>query len=551
MEDRVSSNQLLNPRKPVIWLVAIAAGAALFASGGLVTRAMMDDSDDPPASNDPTGIIEPGIGSRSNEPTPNFRPGDSLTTKGGGASADSASYPGCRAPLPAGVVAGGIIDLSKAGFAPAMPGSGFTAVSVSLSVQGECKSDGTAVTGDLVLASSWTHTSSGLDAFVSQTATAKKAASVLSQYSAAFWLNGYVFNLNVNPYRIMTGVDDTRSSAPASTNPSGPGAGSSGSAGSPAIAPSPEADAQAEQVLRELIAQIAPTLDQKCFWVQGAGDWAALAAVGVGDPRPAIPDGFTQTDVNVTALTPPPAGCDTSIKPTEGFNLNANWQKNTNSSDYAYVGVSVYSTGGRDSYPGQLSEYGANWSNESFAFSVYAKSEKPVGIDTIRAIAKALDPAFNDSCFISDRELAQSELGGLGLTAAKAPGGYKLIRSSLRANEIAASCPKPEGFQPSYGGNWSFQKGADTIEAAFNLYGGQPSGDGSGYQSNNNFYWTNAKGVNFSVSGYSSGISPTVSKDDLVSVAKSLDPQFDLAKLKEGGPEKPVDLPMPAPDKPR
>ena len=64
MEDRVSSNQLLNPRKPVIWLLAVAAGAALFASGALVTRATMDDDDAAPGAADARNVLESELATR-------------------------------------------------------------------------------------------------------------------------------------------------------------------------------------------------------------------------------------------------------------------------------------------------------------------------------------------------------------------------------------------------------------------------------------------------------------------------------------------------------
>jgi hypothetical protein len=265
--------------------------------------------------------------------------------------------------------------------------------------------------------------------------------------------------------------------------------------------------------------------------------WDSLAGVGVGDPRPAIPAGFTERELSVTAFTAPPAGCDASIKPTEGFSLNAGWQKGDN----AYIGVSVYNNGAQQPYPGNISEYSANWSNNGFQFGVYAKSEQPLGIEVVRAIAKALDPQFNEACFIHERKLTEGDLPGLGFSPAKAPNGWSLRNSNLIASEIGAGCEKPAGFEPSYSMNWSFEKGADTIDASAHRYGSGQGGDGSGYQSANFLNWTSASGISYSVSGYSRGVSPAVSKDDMVSVAKSMDPAFDLSKLIEGG-DKPIPL---------
>ena len=118
----------------------------------------------------------------------------------------------------------------------------------------------------------------------------------------------------------------------------------------------------------------------------------------------------------------------------------------------------------------------------------------------------------------------------------------------LMAQDIAAGCPKPDGFQPSYNLAWSFQKGADTIEASANRYGDGGSGRSSGYQAANTLNWNGPDGTMYSVNAYSTGVSPTVSKDDLIAVAKSMDPSFDISKLSEGGPDNPIAQPAPAVD---
>jgi hypothetical protein len=256
-----------------------------------------------------------------------------------------------------------------------------------------------------------------------------------------------------------------------------------------------------------------------------------------------IPSGLTLQDFYVTAFDEPAAGCDTSVKPTEGFSFNAGWQND--GKEYSYINVSVWGSGFEQDYPGQISEYGANWSNNGFQFGVYAKAEKPLGIDLIRSIAKVLDPNFNEACFIQERQLTDSDLAALGFSPAKAPDGFKTTYSNMNASEIAPGCPKPEGFEPSYNLNWNFENGADTLNAGANRYGSNQTGDGSGYQSENDLNWTSANGTHFYVNGYSRGINPAISKDVLVSVAKSMDPSFDLSKLKEG-PDS-IDKPLPLP----
>lgn len=536
----MSSTNLLNPRKPLVWLLGASVAASLFASGALVARATIDGDDGPESQ---PQVTTPGIArGESPQVSPNApaATGANDSAKGGfpGRGGFDTSYAGCRAPLPAGVVTATGIDPAKAGFDPAFPPSGFSATSVRLSLQGECNKGGNAVSGSLVLDSSWLHDATQLEAYISQRAANAKVASVLREDSATFWADGYVFNVGVNGYRILPTASD--GVVPPDEPSASPGVTTTG----PASPVQPIADPRAKEVLQLLIAQLSPTTDLKCFWTAGPGDWSSLAALGIGDPRPAIPSGFSQQELNVTAFTDPAAGCDTSLKPTEGFSFNAGWQKQDNG--FAYLGVSVYNGGGSVDYPGQISEYGANWSRGGLQFGVYAKSEKPLGIEVVRAIARALDPQFNEACFVRERQLSDSDLPGLGFSPAKAPKDYRLVRSSMTASEIAAGCPKPEGFQPNYSLHWSFEKSADVIEAGANRYGSETRGDGSGYQSLNNLNWTSADGTSYYVNGYSKGINPAVSKDDLVAVARSIDPAFDLSKLKEGPGDDDRPVPLPA-----
>jgi hypothetical protein len=538
----VSSN-VFNPRKPLFWLAGAAVAAAFFASGALVARATIDDSGDSnPSDGDRAEVILPGLATGESA-APNvaasYGRDDVMTTGGRGADM---SMPSCRAPLPAGVISNGNIDWAKANFAPSLPSAGFSALSFALGSQGECAKDGSATGGGLSLNTAWLHDATGIDAYVTQTASSEQIASVLRGDSATFWANGYRFDISVNAYSVMPAGATT--DLPAVSPPSG--AGSSSAAGGRSAPGAPTPDPRAAEVLRQLVAQLSPQTELKCFWTVGQGDWNSLAALGVGDPRGAIPSGFQQMELNVTSFNEPAAGCDTSIKPTEGFSLNAGWQKDNGA---GYLGVSVYSAGYPQDFPGNINEYGANWSRGGLQFGVYAKAEKPVGIEVIRAIAKALDPQFNEACFIRERTLAEGELPALGISPAKPPSGYKLENSRMSASEIAAGCAKPDGFEPSYTANWTFTNGGDVIEAGASAYGGAPPADGGGYRGPNNLNWTSAKGVNFYVNAYSRGINPEVSEDALVAVAKSMDPSFDLSKLQEGGGEKPITLPADAPER--
>lgn len=540
----MSASSLLNPRKPLLWL-GLAAGAAIFfASGALVARAVIDtnDKDDDRTvanvNNTNTGVGMPGSPGITD---PRFGPGAQPSFmpaiaeddgKLGGqslAGADAARfYPGCRAPLPASVLTNGVIDPSKAGFTPNLPASGFTPLTLSLSMVAECDENGAPKPGgELSFDSAWQHDETGIEAYISQRQSEKRVASVLRDDWATFWADGYVYSVNVNRYHILPAAEAASSSMPA-----------------------PNGDPRATEVLRALVAQLSGSDDNmKCFWKLEQGDWDSLAGLGIGDPRPLIPGGYTLTDSYISVFTPPADGCDTSIVPTDGASMNANWTKDGNSGEYGYIGVSAWAMpeGYVDSWPGSLTQYGANWNNGKFSFGVYAKVENGLTLDTIRAIAKALDPSFNEQCLIQERELTDADLSRLGFNTPKGPEGYSIVRSSLYGMDIASGCTKPEGWEPQYNLSWTLERGADTIEASASRYGGSVEGPASGYIAPNSIWWSDARGTYYAVNAYSRGISPEVSRDDLIAVAKSMDPSFDESKLSEGGGAG-MEKPVPAPD---
>ncbi len=539
----MSASSLLNPRKPMLWLGLAAGAAVFFASGALAARAVIDTSDDDGAQ--PALAAGDGVGTRdtaanSGITAPRFGPGEQPSSmpanapvpeKMGGqgmAGADaSLYYPGCRAPLPASVISNGVIDPSKAGFTPNLPGVGFTPLSLSLSVYTECDENGAPKPGgELALDSSWKHDETGLEAYITQRKSEKRVASVIRDDMATFWANGYFYTVNVNRYQILpyASEEPARSAIPA-----------------------PDGDPRAPEVLRAIVSQLSGSEDGlKCFWKLEKGDWNALASLGIGDPRPVIPAGYDLTDSYFTVFTPPPAGCDTSIVPTEGASMNANWQKNATGDNYGYIGVSAWAMpeGYVDTWPGSFMPYGANWSNGKFQFGVYAKVENGLELDTIRAIAKALDPSFSEACLVQERQLSDADMARLGFNDARGPEGYEVVRSSRLATEIADGCRKPEGWEPQYNLSWTLERGADTIEASVSRYG---AGDGNpqGYIAPNSIWWSDAEGTYYAVNAYSRGVSPEVSKDDLIAVAKSLDPSFDESKLSESGPG--MEKPLPAP----
>ena len=529
------SSTLFNPHKPLLWIVLVAAAAAFFVSGALAARATLDDSSTP-ADSSVRNITTvppyagPGYG---NGNIPASFPGRGAFgeqaadgDKTGAAAMDAfygrgGYWGGCRTPLPGGTLGANGIDLGAAGFQLTQPGAGYSLLSLSVGTWAECDENGQPKgSGEVAVDSAWRHNDTGLEVYISQRANATAVAPVLRQDWAAFSTGGYQFNVSVNRWSVYPARSD--------------------------ILPYPDGDPRATEVLNELVGRLAPNIGLQCFWTEAQGDWGSLASLGIGDPRPAVPSGYSQNELWVTTFNPPAAGCDRSITPTDGASFSASWSN----SDGSYIGVSAWAIPADYpyDYPGQVSVWGANWSNGRFQFSVYVgDAYRTEGdLETIRAIARALDSSYNEQCFIQERILSDGDLASLGFRTPAVPDGYSITRSYLSGTDIGAGCQKPAGFEPYFNLSWSLTNGGDTIDVSVSRYSGS-QGTGEGWISDYGLNWSGSNGDYFAVNGWSNGISPVVSQDILIAVAKSLDPNLDVNKLNKesGGGVKPMPLTEP------
>jgi hypothetical protein len=82
-----------------------------------------------------------------------------------------------------------------------------------------------------------------------------------------------------------------------------------------------------------------------------------------------------------------------------GGNFNATYTQTA--ADGSTNGALIVSAGAlmpnMDTAPGYISGYALNWSNGSYQFGVYSKTEQPLSRDQLVAIAAALDPSFDVS----------------------------------------------------------------------------------------------------------------------------------------------------------
>jgi hypothetical protein len=379
-----------------------------------------------------------------------------------------------------------------------------------------------------VLDTSWRHVETGFDVVVTQRAGGDPVASVLYPESAQFSASGYSYSVFVNNYRYYA-EDDVAIQPPE---------------GGP--------DPRVRDVVAATVLQLAPDLDQQCFYTQRQGDWGDLAALGIGDPRGAIPSGLTENWFNLLTMEPPARDCGSPAPDgagTQSFNVSYNDDSG------AWLGIDVYRVWpGQEQYPGYSDQYSLNWNNGIYQFGVYGnRNGQGLGQEALAAIARALDPQFSAACLVSEQILTEADLPALGFHAPSLPPEFIITDSRLAVSGLPDGCSVPSDYEvyTSYYLSWNL-RGEDgtTIGISVNRSEGADAGRGdtSGYIAPNSLWWTGSDGTYYSIWASTIGISPTVDADLLIGIATSLDPDLDPSTLSEepsygGSPDKPIPAP--------
>jgi hypothetical protein len=423
-------------------------------------------------------------------------------------------YPMCQGDID-GIVDGNVIDPGLLGLSMNLLGDGYTLQSISIRSEGECDENGNVIDSHPVVDSTWLHEETGFQVYVSQRLADEPTSNVKENGYATFWADGYAYSVSVNAYYAYDMPRD------AVVEPAYPG----------------EVDpAESEALLNEVIAELAPGLDQACFYTLGTGTWDDLTAAGIGDPRPAIPPEYVENYFDFRTYVPPPEDCGVPAPEGYGTSFSASWYAD----GVGGISVSAYQMApSSDKYPGYIDDWSAYWTNGDWQFSIYGdKGGVGLGYDTIVAIATALDPGFADACLLENVTLTEAEFAALGFGLPVVPEGYVLNSSSFSTQTASGDCSDV----PYLGGSngwWSYSDTANNIDVSVWRAEGDfelPEGP-NGSISDNYLSWMDATGTSYSVSGYSmTGTSAGPGRDVLVAVALSLDPTLDPSTL----PEAPV-----------
>jgi hypothetical protein len=334
--------------------------------------------------------------------------------------------------------------------------------------------------------------------WLSQYPSPQRTVDALYPYGATFWIDGttYVF-WAWSPWP-------------------GPLAGDSGSSTEDPTA----------RLVEEVLADLAPELDPACFYRQTSGGFEDLAALGIGDPRPALPPGYDESWVYLQYFTSPPAACGAlAVDMPVYFGASFN-------SPNGYYGVWAQSRSGGYAGLGTLLDYHVWWLGERYQYGVYGwDASGPARTDDVLRIATTVDPELDAGCLRRRRDLRASDLERLGLPAATAPAGFTVRSEHFIADLVPESCTSLDPIASrSFYLSWYFED-PDPRRSIFASASRDPlylvRGWAEPWVSEGYIWWQTDDGTWFHVSGYGAEGAP-LPLELLAQVARSLDPGFEL-----------------------
>jgi hypothetical protein len=420
----------------------------------------------------------------------------------------------CSGPL-TDLIAGSAIDPGQRGFAMNLLGGGLELQGIDLRAVGPCDDSGHAIEPVLTLTTDWRHGASGGFVQVSQRPAEERTADILEAGRAAFWWQGYSYSVTL------------AGAGPWGGAPGGPLGGTAAALDARPLPrpshPVPPPVPGGEELLEEAIEALAPGIDLACFYRRTAGGWGDLASVGIGDPRSAVPAGFTESYLALSFLALPAATCPV----TPVANREVSFAAAFGSADGGSLSVGAASLPDGVQPAGYLDEWSATWADEAYQYSVGGfLPTGPPGTDLLRALALALDPGFSTACLIETHSLTAAEALALGFRLAVPPAGFVETQAALIAQTASPQCAAPA--PPSYFFTWSFSDGADlVIEAGLAHSEGPPVRGRDASTGVSGFSWVDAQGTSYWVYGYSISGGEGPALDLLIQVALSLDPTFD------------------------
>lgn len=282
----------------------------------------------------------------------------------------------------------------------------------------------------------------------------------------------------------------------------------------------------AQEVLEGSIPEIAPGIDLHCFYRFSAGSWDDLAVAGLSDPRVAIPPSFREVSLEYFLFAPPAPACQDVVAPGPlPVLLSAVFE------DPSGRRLEIRAAGSQTpapEEPGSLAEASAEWrhGNRSFSIVFYGPG---FGEGVTAAIAKALDPTFDEGCQRRLHDLSDTEVATYGFRLPAVPAGFKLLSRKQEAR-LSSGCSKRPADSGLFDLAWVYTSKANLALEIGASRGGAASASETHQPLLGDDYvrWTNDQGTTYYVYGHSLDDGPGMNRADLFAVARSLDPAVQL-----------------------
>ncbi len=405
-------------------------------------------------------------------------------------------WPACAGDIGAAIT-GGAVQPSQLGISMNLLKDGFHLTSLTLRSDAPCGPDGQAGPGVPVLETGWTVDAAGVPLLLSQQPQAQGSGNRLDDGSASFWWQGFLYAVQLQFVVPLEGKG-ALSSAPDS-----------------------------RQILLQAIAELAPGLDPSCFAQRKSGTWGDLAALGIGDPRSAIPSGYQEAAFQLDFLAAPACAPDNS-----GTDSEVSFFALFQSASGGFIDIGAWSLAGSSPYPGTIQDGSVAWSSDRYQFSVSGDSgggSLPASV--LVPIAQRLDPAFSPSCALQPVTLVPADLPALGFHAPAPPAGYAAAAVTLSGEIVPTSCARHFDFRGTYSLFWSFSnaEGLVVSASAFRVVSDHPGPRTDPVVSDSCISWSDDRGTAFFVSGYSAAGGGSPDRNTLVAVAKSMDPGLTIS----------------------
>lgn len=235
---------------------------------------------------------------------------------------------------------------------------------------------------------------------------------------------------------------------------------------------------------------------------------AAFVALGLLDPRPALPADLSQLHAESSA---------------EGRSLDVAFGDSAGT----IVNLSVAPASAENQKRRLLTDAGMEWTSGPLHFAVSGmRSGLPLGKGFLRSLASGLDPMFSRACMIESTRSDEGAVRRLGFSPPVAPLGFRKTGAVIELTSPTKGCGPQAASKhsPVIDFTWTFEGAAgEIIRAGIYRYGDDSDASSKGSRS---LHWGDGAGHRYWVAADGPAMTADI-EEALHRVARSMDPGFE------------------------